>query len=334
MKYNCFKMDSIYEQFIPAPSISEIPQEMTCTTCGGCTRTTEDGFKVCSNFECGTLIIHVIDEAPEWRFYEESASNPTRCGLPINPLLPKSSYGCKIGRGGKSSYEMIRISRCNEWLSMPYSEIAKYNSFQYITLMANNAGIPKMIVDEACIYHSQISEHQTFRGLNKDGIIAASIYIACRIQNIPRTAKEIARMFHLDSTSATKGCRNAMTIINEIEQHKLNDSQIKYTNTTPSAFIDRYCSYLNMAADYITLAKFVAMKIEKQNMIPEHTPNSVATGIIYLISNEFELNISKKDIQQVSDISEVTINKCFQTIEHLKHLLIPSQAYTMFKSRA
>jgi transcription initiation factor TFIIB len=75
------------------------------------------------------------------------------------------------------------------------------------------------------------------------------------------------------------------------------------------------------------------MKIEKNNMIPEHTPNSVAAGIIYLISNEFELNISKKDIQQISDISEVTINKCFKTIEQLKALLIPSNVYAQFKSR-
>ena len=75
----------------------------------------------------------------------------------------------------------------------------------------------------------------------------------------------------------------------------------------------------------IKLANFIAMKIEKSNMIPEHTPNSVAAGIIYLISSEFELNISKKDIQQVSDISEVTINKCFKKLENIKSSLIPSR---------
>ena len=326
-------MDHIFEQFhptLPSIEISDIESSECCEICSTPTRLTEDGFMVCSDPICGALSIHVIDDAPEWRFYEESSTNPTRCGLPTNPLLPKSSFGCKIGRGGKLSYEMLRLSRCNDWLSMPYSEIAKYNAFQYINLMASNAGIPKRIVDEACFYHSQISGHQTFRGLNKDGIIAASIYIACRIENYPRTAKEIARMFHLDSTSATKGCRNAMTIINELEQQKIN-SQIKYTNTTPSSFIPRYASQLNMSIMYIKLANFIAMKIEKNNMIPEHTPNSVAAGIIYLLSNEFELNISKKDIQQVSDISEVTINKCFKTIEHLKTMLIPSNVYSQIK---
>ena len=330
-------MDQIFEQFFPTKPYLEENDAESAQCCGLCqtpTKMTEDGFMVCSDSTCGFLSLHVIDDAPEWRFYEESSTNPTRCGLPTNPLLPKSSFGCKIAGGVGKSYEMIRISRCNDWLSMPYREISQYNAFQYINLMASNAGIPKMIVDEACAYHNQISGHQTFRGLNKDGIIAASIYIACRIENYPRTAKEISRMFHLDSTSATKGCRTAMTIINELEQNKVNISQIKYTNTTPSSFIPRYTSHLNMASDYIKLANFIAMKIEKSNMIPEHTPNSVAAGIIYLISNEFELNISKKDIQQVSDISEVTINKCYKTIEQLKSLLIPSNVYANFKSRS
>jgi transcription initiation factor TFIIIB Brf1 subunit/transcription initiation factor TFIIB len=112
----------------------------------------------------------------------------------------------------------------------------------------------------------------------------------------------------------------------------LNIDQIKYTNTTPSSFIERFCTQLNMPTDYITLANFIAMKIEKNNMISEHTPNSVAAGIIYLISTEFNLNISKKEIQQISDISEVTINKCFKTIESLKKILIPTSAYTMLRT--
>ena len=62
----------------------------------------------------------------------------------------------------------------------------------------------------------QVSEAKTFRGLNREGIIAASIYISARINNYPRTAKEIATIFNLDNTSATKGCKNALSIINKI----------------------------------------------------------------------------------------------------------------------
>ena len=99
------------------------------------------------------------------------------------------------------TYEMRKIKRYTEWQSMPYKEKSQYDEFQIITTMANNAGIPKMIIDDAIRYHKKISEYKlTFRGDNRDGVIDASIYIACRINNLPRTAKEIAHIFHLDIT--------------------------------------------------------------------------------------------------------------------------------------
>mgnify|MGYP002045993555 CR=1 FL=1 len=88
---------------------------------------------------------------------------------------------------------------------------------QLITNIAQNSGIPKIIIDEATRIHKQISETKTYRGLNRDGIIAASIYISCRIYDHPRTAKEIATIFNLDNSSATKGCKNALSIINDID---------------------------------------------------------------------------------------------------------------------
>ena len=81
-------MDYILEQFNPTLpfDISDTDLSECCNVCTAITRMTEDGFMVCSNPICGTVSIHVIDDAPEWRFYEESSTNPTRCGLPTNPL--------------------------------------------------------------------------------------------------------------------------------------------------------------------------------------------------------------------------------------------------------
>ena len=93
---------------------------------------------------------------------------------------------------------------------MPYKEKSQYEEFQRITILAANAGIPKLIIDDAMLYHKKISEAKTFRGCNRDGIIAATIYISCRINNYPRTSKEIACIFQLDHHSATKGCKNAI----------------------------------------------------------------------------------------------------------------------------
>ena len=88
---------------------------------------------------------------PEWRYYgadDNQNSDPTRCGMPINPLLEESSYGCKVLCIGPMSYEMRKIRRYTEWQSMSYKEKSQYDDFQRITIYANNAGISKKIIEE------------------------------------------------------------------------------------------------------------------------------------------------------------------------------------------
>jgi transcription initiation factor TFIIB len=209
---------------------------------------------------------------------------------------------------------------------MPYKEKSQYDEFQHITCMAHNAGIPKMIIDDAVYYHKKISEYKmTFRGDNREGIIAASIYISCRVNNYPRTAKEIAQIFMLDVSSATKGCKNAQAIINDLEKDKCNNDKTDLGETTPKSFIQRFCSKLNINNELTKVCLFISMKIEKENIMPENTPHSIAAGIIYFITQTFKLNISKKDIHVVSEISEVTINKCYKKLEGMKSDLIPKK---------
>jgi len=307
----------------------------SCEMCQSSLAFSDEGFLTCTNGKCGIIYKDMLDQSPEWRYYgadDNQNSDPTRCGMPINPLLQESSFGCKVMCMGKSSYEMRKIRRYTEWQSMPYKEKARYDEFQRITLMAQNAGIPKLIIDNAILYHKKISEHeQTFRGDNKDGLIAASIYIACRINNYPRTAKELATIFHLDVTSATQGCKNAQAIINHLEKDMENDEKTSFCKTKPEAFIERYCSKLNINSELTKLCQFIAIKIEKKNLMPENTPHSIAAGVVYFISQLCKLNVSKRDVKNISEISEVTINKVHKKLEVLQDDLVPAVILKKYK---
>jgi transcription initiation factor TFIIB len=307
-----------------------------CERCESMLAFSEEGFLTCTNKKCGIIYKDLVDQGAEWRYYgadDNQNSDPTRCGMPINPLLEESSYGCKVLYNGPMSYEMRKIRRYTEWQSMPYKEKSQYDEFQIITIMAQNAGIPKMIIDDAMRYHKKISEYElTFRGDNRDGILAASIYIACRINNFPRTAKEIAHMFHLDVTSSTKGCKNALSIISKIEKDMEISDKTNFGRTTSVAFIDRYCSKLNINNELTQVCKFISMKIEKMNLMTENTPHSIAAGIVYFVAQYCQLNISKKDVKNVSEISEVTINKCQKKLEKMKDTLIPPAILKKYNS--
>ena len=82
----------------------------------------------------------------------------------------------------------------------------------------------RIFIDDAIAIHKDISEQKMFRGLNRDGIKAASIYISCRQNGCPRTAHEIAEVFHLDKASATNGCTMAVNILHNIERNEENSN--------------------------------------------------------------------------------------------------------------
>jgi transcription initiation factor TFIIIB Brf1 subunit/transcription initiation factor TFIIB len=66
-------------------------------------------------------------------------------------------------------------------------------------------------------------------------------------------------------------------------------------------------------------------------LIPENTPHSIAAGIVYFVSSECKLNITKKAVFTISEISEVTINKCFKKLETMKDKLIPPKLVEKYK---
>ena len=307
-----------------------------CHVCKSELALADMGFYICTNTRCGLLCTKIIDWSAEWRSYHNDDNNngvdPTRCGLPINPLLKESSYGCSVAKRSNMSSKMRYIKQYTEWSSMPYTEKALYDQFQTIIIMANNASIPKIIVDDALRYHKKISAIKKFRGINRDGIIAASVYISCRVNKYPRTAKEIATIFMLQYTNATRGCKNAMNIMNELEINLDAEDKTLYHETTPVVFIERFCSKLNINNELILLGKFIALKIEKMFLITDNTPHSIAVGIIYLISCVCNLNINKRQISKISDVSEVTITKCYNKMTKHTDILIPNIIIEKYKN--
>jgi transcription initiation factor TFIIB len=311
----------------PTSAPSAPPALHVCEQCQSVLVIMDDGFPTCPSPHCGIMYKNVLDHSPEWRFFaggDKHAIDPTRCGGPINPLLVESSFGCKILCDSRSSYEMKKLKKWTEWQSCPHREKSLYEEFQFITTMAQNAGIPRIFIDSAMTIHKDISEQKMFRGMNRDGIKAASIYLSCRLNGCPRTAHEIAAIFHLDRQSATYGCSTAVKLLNNIERNMDPENKMALTMTRPSAFIERFCSHLHVSSELAMLAKFIANKLEQNVMVcDDNTPQSSAAGIIYFVSHTFGLGITKMRIKDVCGVSEVTINKCYRKLSAMKADLIP-----------
>jgi transcription initiation factor TFIIIB Brf1 subunit/transcription initiation factor TFIIB len=97
----------------------------------------------------------------------------------------------------------------------------------------------------------------------------------------------------------------------------VNKDKTNFGKTKPEAFIERYCSKLNINNELTKLCQFISMKIEKMDVMPENTPPSIAAGVVYFVSQICKLNVSKRDVKIVSETSEVTINKCYKKLEKI-----------------
>lgn len=262
--------------------------------------------------KCCNAIINDIMNIPEWRYYgsdDSRRNDPTRCGMPVNLLLPGSSLGTTINNKG-NIYD--RISTRQNWNSMPYKERSKYKVFIEISNKCNENNLPNIIGETAKSLYSIISDTKISRGKNREGIIAACVFNACKECRFPRSVKEISNMFDMDSKILTKGCKKYTEII---RLNKKNINRDQNINTiTLDDFIDRFCYNLSIDSKNINIIRGISELCKYHNLIYDNTPPAMAAGCIYLLLQLKKIDINKKVISENCNISEVTINKCYKKL--------------------
>ena len=272
---------------------------------------------------CGNTINDILN-VPEWRYYgsqDSKKSDPTRCGMPVNLLLPGSSLGTTINNKG-NVYD--RLSTRQNWNSMPYKERSKYKVFMEISAKCNENKLPNIISETAKSLYSVISDTKISRGKNRKGIIAACVFNACKECKVPRSVKEIAKMFDMDSKILTKGCKNYTEI------SRLNKCNVKRDQDSDTInlddFIERFCHNISILEKDMKIIKYISTICKSLNLIYDNTPPAMATGCIYLHIQLKKIDISKKIISENCNISEVTINKCYKKLYENKELMSQIQS--------
>ena len=98
----------------------------------------DDGEYVCP--KCGIIGDRVIDEAAEWRNYDNGKDESSRAGFTTSDLLPESSYGSILSFRGISSTNtrMKAIQRLSTWSVSSNSERSWLGIFDNITAACNS----------------------------------------------------------------------------------------------------------------------------------------------------------------------------------------------------
>ena len=303
--------DDFYEDEEERPtihnSLQQSYQDQTkCANCKG-ELAAVDGTTCCRS--CGTVYddIKLVDEGAEWRYYgadDSKGSDPTRCGMPVDPLLPNSSLTTVI-RGVSNSY----MSKIHAWNSIPYKERSLSKTFRDIQEVCNRLLLPNSIFMDAKSLYKILHEIYNTRKLNRISIIGACILFSSKNNGYSITTKRVADALNLKSSDITDGCKTFVKMLYH------SNFQYKVETTTIADFVFQYCRQLNMSNTMIRFCTNMADKVKRMEILQEHTNPSIAIGVIYFVSQCWDLPITKKQIHQTCGISEVTITKTYKKLE-------------------
>lgn len=287
-------------------------EETSMCSCGSINIVKDDNVYTCK--DCCSIVNKVIDFSAEWRYYGGDDSryvDPSRCGMPTNVLLPKSSLGSVVGGYIRDNKDMMCVKRLQIWNTMPYDERKLLSIFECFISKTNNHGIPSKVIHDAKVFYKEASSKKISRGDNNEGLIASCIYYSCLVNKVPRSMKEIATMFNISTVTLTKGNSRFQSLI-----------PINIAASSPKDFISRFGSQLGMTMQHIKKCVKFTVFLEDNEIINDNSPTSSAAGIIAYYSNYNSLDINKKQIATICSVSDVTITKCFKNINNRKELVM------------
>jgi transcription initiation factor TFIIB len=327
-------LDSIGSDTISDTIISKKKLKEQCINCKGYNLVNDQSKGYIKCIDCGVCNSQTFDENPEWSQYEDGKGEGSmRCGAATNYFLPISSLGTTISGKGFSILQMLQ-----NWNQMPYKERSLSVILQYIDQMCRKKNIPKAVIDNAKILYkqihdlkyiniNQISKSVIIRGKNRKGIYGAVVYYGAQLQGFARTQEEVAEMFSINMETMTKGCRKFMDLMK-------NNKLINTIETaSPNNFIERFCYKLKFKKDQIKDILIIATNISKLNLASNHQPSSIATGAIIIYTNINGINLQKKTISEIFNISVVTIDKIYKKILPFRKVIVSDELTDFVKHK-
>jgi len=333
-----------------------------CPICKDDAAIESDGAEVICT-RCGTVVDVPLEQGAEYRWFSADSGggpDPSRCGFPVNHLMPESSLGTMILSKNQSPL-MRRIKRYHMWNLMPYRERTLWTIFESLQVRASNAGIGTAVLEEAKELFAQLTASDICRGqAQRDAMLAACLWEALKRHGSPRMPKDIADVFNIPLKQVTKGIKQFQHLFAIRTSGQLTNTYANPTKADKSETIEtdespetisarafqrraiwqktasRTTSYEDFIIPFLTnlsvsrtssqklehLVRHVCALTEELGIVPENTPPSLTASVIAFCSQELGIRIDIVEIAKVCGISAVTIQKCLKRMGPWKEKLL------------
>lgn len=287
-----------------------------CPECGSTqlVRDYERGELICKN--CGLVIDEsYIDQGPEWRAFDsEQTESRARTGSPMTYTIHDKGLSTDISWKNKDSFgksiptrNRAQLYRLRKWQKrIKVSNAAERNlsqALQELERMSSNLSIPQDVRETAAVIYRKAVKQNMIRGRSIEGVVAGSIYAACRITNVPRTLDEIASVTRVKKKEIGRTYRIMSRYL------KLNIMPSK-----PEDYVNRFCSKLKLSMEARKKATEILKMAEDNDLTSGKGPTGVAAAAIYIAALMSQERRTQRSVADVAGVTEVTIRNRYKEI--------------------
>lgn len=265
---------------------------------------------------CGLVFEEsLIDNGPEWRAFDhEQRNRRTRTGAPLTFAISDKGLSTKMGSGnndinGRNIPEMNRaqLYRMRKWNKRMRVVNASERNLAYalseLDRNSSRLSIPRSVREDAAFIYRDAARNKLIRGRSIESMVAASLYMACRRNGIPRSLDEVAESFKISKKQIG---RNQRFLSRELK--------IKLNPTSPCDFIPRFSSQLGVSSKVEVKAIQILKESIKQGLNNGKGPTGLAAAALYIASYLLNERKTQKDIADVVGVTEVTIRNRYKEL--------------------
>lgn len=184
---------------------------------------TGTGENVCNN--CGYVLpVKAIDTGPDWRaFTQEERRDRKRTGPPTSltkvgkglaTVIGKSftdAHGKKLTALTKSRFKRMQTWDVRSKLYTPKQRnLLRATSF--LSRLADKLQLSSAVQEEAAYIYRKALNNK-LKGRSVTGMVAASVYAACRNNRVPRTLKDITKASNVNKNEIARSYRVLLQVL-------------------------------------------------------------------------------------------------------------------------
>jgi len=276
------------------------------------------GEEICTN--CGLVLNNLIINRSKHNFgYEKRYDDTRRHGAGIiNSVYDKGlstimsgdkdAYGSQISRETMSN--MRRLQRHDNRSKVNESTARNLSiAMAELDRLTSALSLPTQVKEEAALIYRKTLKRDLIRGRSIDAFVAASLYTACRMMNIPRPLRVVA------DESKREHQEVAMTyrlIVTELKLKPPVDDPLKY--------VPKLAAKLEVGRETEMLAIDLLERARVKQALIGKDPRGLSAAAIYLACELSGGHIVQRRIAEAADTTEVTLRNRYRGLKRVLNL--------------